>query len=297
MIVVGCCGTGGLKFEEYVKRFNAIELQETFYRRVKPTTLKKRREVAGEDFIFTMKAFQGITHPASSPTWRRSGWKPEPPEKYGLLRPTRENFELWQEILDNAEAISAKAVVIQLPPSFAFTDEAFEGVKEFFREVPSKVEVAIEFRHRSWFREDVGKWLYERGIIQALDPFTQPLIVKTEKAYFRLHGLAKGYRYQYTTEELKKLRDMMKKGYVMFNNLTMVEDCSRFLDLLAGGTGELPALRERLKDLKLKFPIKAKELVRRYGYIRVNGRTLEEALVGVDVLESEEVLLRLVEKG
>ncbi len=297
MIVAGCCGTGGLRFEEYVKKFNAIELQETFYRRVRPATLKKRREVAGESFIFTMKAFQGITHPASSPTWRRSGWKPEPPEKYGLLRPTKENLELWQEVLESAEALSAKAVVVQLPPSFMFTDEAFEDVKEFFGEMPSKVEVAIEFRHRSWFREDVGGWLYGKGIMQALDPFTQPRIVKTKRVYFRLHGLAKGYRYQYTTEELRKLKDMAEEGYVMFNNLAMVEDCSRFLDLLAGGTGELPPLRERLKHLRLKFPIEGKELVRRYGYIRVDGRTLEEVLKGVEVLESEEVLLKLVEEG
>lgn len=296
MIVVGCCGTGGLKFEEYVKRFRAIELQETFYRRVRPTTLKKRRELVGEEFTFTMKAFQGITHPASSPTWRRSGWKPDPPERYGLLKPTEENLELWQEILDNAEAVSAKAIVVQLPPSFVFTEDSFENVREFFRELPTKAEVAIEFRHHSWFREEVGKWLYEKGVMQALDPFTQSQIVRTKKAYFRLHGLARGYRYQYTTDELRKLKGMAKEGYVMFNNLAMVEDCSRFLDLLAGGTGELPALKERLKNLRLKFPIETEELVKRYGYIRVDGRTLEEALMGVDIIESEEVLLKLVEE-
>lgn len=296
MIVVGCCGTGGLKFEEYVKRFKAIELQETFYRRVRPATMKRRREVAGEEFTFTIKAFQGITHPATSPTWRRSSWKPDPPEKYGLLKPTRENMELWQEVLDNADAISAKAIVVQLPPSFKFTASSFEDLKGFFREMPSKVEVAVEFRHPSWFREDVGRWLHGKGILQAFDPFVQPRIFDVEKAYFRLHGLAKGYRYQYTTEELRKLKEIVREGYVMFNNLAMLEDCSRFMDLLAGGSGELPALKERLRYLKLKFPIKAKELIRRYGYIRVDGRTLEEALVGIETIESEESLLGLLGK-
>ena len=297
MIVIGCCGTGGLKFEDYVRKFDAIELQETFYRRVRPATLIRRREMAGESFRFTMKAFQGITHPASSPTWRRSGWRPEPPERYGLLSPTKENKGLWQEILENAEALSAEAIVVQLPPSFSRTEKNFENMKEFFTELPAKVKVAVEFRHGSWFVDEVGRWLDSRGILQALDPFTQPRISGFETVYFRLHGLAKGYRYQYTAKELGRLKGMIKDGYVMFNNLAMIEDCMRFRDVLGGGSGELPPFRERLRSFKLSFPIERDVLVKRYGYIRVGKKTLEEVLAHVDVIESQEVLMKLVEEG
>ncbi len=68
---VGCCGFPKAK-NEYYRQFKTIELQFTFYRLPKLETVRKWREEAPEDFIFTMKAFQGITHTYFTPTYRRS---------------------------------------------------------------------------------------------------------------------------------------------------------------------------------------------------------------------------------
>ena len=298
-LVVGCCGTGGLSLSRYLASFNAMEVQETFYRRVRAERLRGWRERAGDEFTFTMKAFQGLTHPASSPTWRRSEWKPS--KKHGLLKPTDENLELWEEVIDNAKALRAKVIVVQLPPSFKNVEECRKNLFAFFSKASLSVKIAIEFRHMSWFVPEIGSWMEEMGILQAFDPFAQKKIVRSDVLYFRLHGKEKGYRYQYKSEELRELKEMIKEGFVMFNNLAMLEDCNRFTDLLRGGSGEPLGLRRKaeLGYLRLKFPIKIKDVLVRYGYVRVDDRALKEALAGYrDVdLNSLEELIGLVEKG
>ena len=75
---VGCCGLAGMSLSRYAEEFEVVELQSTFYRLPKPKTAKRWRESVRSDFEFTMKVFQGVTHPVSSPTWRRAGsQKPE----------------------------------------------------------------------------------------------------------------------------------------------------------------------------------------------------------------------------
>jgi len=48
--------------------------------------------------------------------------------------------------------------------------------------------------------------------------------------YYRLHGF--DYKHKYTDEELEKLLRMSRKGYVMFNNIHMLDDALRFKKLL-----------------------------------------------------------------
>ena len=70
IVKVGCCGFPISK-NKYYDEFGIVELQTTFYNIPREKTLLKWREEAPEDFEFIVKAFQGITHPMSSPTWRR----------------------------------------------------------------------------------------------------------------------------------------------------------------------------------------------------------------------------------
>ena len=70
VVWVGCCGWAAAP-ARYVQQFRTIELQSTFYQ---PPALdlaaRWRRDVA-QDFRFCLKAWQLITHPASSPTYRK----------------------------------------------------------------------------------------------------------------------------------------------------------------------------------------------------------------------------------
>ncbi|RLE50833.1 MAG: DUF72 domain-containing protein, partial [Candidatus Methanomethylicota archaeon] len=92
-VKVGCCGwavRGGK--QAYYKEFSLIELQETFYKLPKVDTVKSWREEAPSSFEFAVKAWQAITHPTTSPTWKKAGVKipAEKADKYGNLQPTRE---------------------------------------------------------------------------------------------------------------------------------------------------------------------------------------------------------------
>jgi uncharacterized protein YecE (DUF72 family) len=64
---VGCCGfPRGRK--EYFRQFRLVEVQQTFYKMPDLETAIKWRQEAPTDFEFTLKAWQLITHPPTSPT-------------------------------------------------------------------------------------------------------------------------------------------------------------------------------------------------------------------------------------
>ncbi|MEM4417545.1 MAG: DUF72 domain-containing protein, partial [Nitrososphaerota archaeon] len=133
-VYVGCCGwavRGGRK--AYYRMFRTVELQETFYRVPRLETLERMRKEAPAGFIFNMKAWQAVTHPSDSPTWRRMKKPPGDLARYGHLKPTRENLKAWETILDMAETLRPRVVVIQTPPSFKATPKNVENAERFFR--------------------------------------------------------------------------------------------------------------------------------------------------------------------
>jgi len=75
---VGCCGFSMARVE-YYRRFPVVEIQQTFYNLPRIATAERwcrealacRPRNGPADFEFTMKAWQLITHEASSPTYRR----------------------------------------------------------------------------------------------------------------------------------------------------------------------------------------------------------------------------------
>ena len=235
---VGCCGLAGMGLSRYAEEFEVVELQSTFYRLPKPKTAKRWRESVRSDFEFTMKVFQGVTHPVSSPTWRRAGsQKPEAgAENYGYLKPTEENFGAWKRSMEICDIIDCKFCVVQLPPSFANKDENVKNLEAFFSSVERNAAIGIELRHRSWFEDTGWTRIAKRlELVHIVDPFMRLPLYDLGISYFRLHGLGKRpYAYRYSDEELKRLSRLVKgmRGYVMFNNIHMREDAKRFLALM-----------------------------------------------------------------
>ncbi|MEM2925930.1 MAG: DUF72 domain-containing protein [Candidatus Bathyarchaeia archaeon] len=242
---VGCCGfaiKGGMR--AYFETFRLVELQSTFYKLPKPDTAKRWREKAPEDFEFTMKAFQGLTHPPTSPTWRRAGFKPDPSmaSKIGFLKPTEENLRFWDKTRLIAEVLKAKIVVIQCPPTFAYSDESVSNLRAFFNSIRRDgLFLALELRNPSWSIEKAERLLEELSLILAVDPFKRsPVESKEGILYYRLHGLGpRPYAYRYTEEDMKRLyfdfvRPFLKvhrEIYVLWNNIAMAKDAKRFLEL------------------------------------------------------------------
>jgi uncharacterized protein YecE (DUF72 family) len=69
-INIGTCGFRGNKIE-YAELLSCVEIQHTFYQPPQIKTLERWRVEMPNDFEFTLKAWQLITHEAKSPTYKR----------------------------------------------------------------------------------------------------------------------------------------------------------------------------------------------------------------------------------
>ena len=67
---VGCCGFP-VSRPRYFKSFGVVEVESGFYQPPKPSTAERWRSEAPEGFQFMVKAWQLITHPPTSPTYRK----------------------------------------------------------------------------------------------------------------------------------------------------------------------------------------------------------------------------------
>ncbi len=248
MIKVGCCGWGFYKrgLKAYAKEFGLVEVQQTFYKLPLPQTAERWRKEVPEEFEFTCKAFQAITHPPTSPTWRRSGIEvtEETKNKYGLLRPTRENFEAWERTKEICETLKATVCVIQCPPTFGFTPENVKNLRKFFSEIDrGKLFLAWEPRG-DWkdHPEEIKKLCRELELTHVVDPMRREPLSDHPLCYLRLHGLNPreyDYDYRYTEAELKELARKLRKlekdhemVYCMFNNYAMYENAKQLTRLL-----------------------------------------------------------------
>jgi len=247
LIKAGCCGfavQGGIN--AYYKKFSLVELQSTFYKLPRLETAKKWRKAAPEGFEFTLKAFQAITHPVTSPTWRKAGVKVplERAERYGFLKPTDENIEAWESTRRIAEVLEAKVVVVQCPPTFIYSVATVTDINGFFNSINRDgLEIAWEPRNPSWLPEIVKILCDKLNLVHVVDPFKERTVTAyRELIYYRLHGLGKRmYVYKYTDEDHRRLYTEFvepytqygKEVYILWNNVAMAEDAERFQKLIS----------------------------------------------------------------
>jgi len=240
VIKVGCCGLQ-LKLSEYVRRLPVLEIDRSFYRLPKPSTAMRWREEAGESFEFALKAWQVITHPATSPTYRRAAISVESKENCGFFQPTREVLEAWERTKEVAQSLKAFAVLFQCPPSFVESERNISNMRRFFTTIDAGRLLLIWEPRGGWSTRAVEGLCRELGLVHCVDPLYEQPALEGRVAYFRLHGSrARGridYRHSYTDEELRLLAELCRgssaeKVYVLFNNLSMLRDAERFSSLL-----------------------------------------------------------------
>ncbi|MCX7911930.1 MAG: DUF72 domain-containing protein [Dehalococcoidales bacterium] len=233
-IRVGCCGfPSGRK--EYFRHFKLVEIQQTFYKMPEITTVRRWRDEAPDDFEFTVKASQLITHPPSSPTYRRAHLTiPSGTEDlYGYFRPTDQVFLAWEKLKGLARVLQARVILFQCPASFSESPENIGNMRGFFRRIADPAFIYVWEVRGTWQEETVRDLCTELGLVHGVDPFTG-LPLHGEIAYFRLHGGAH-YRHRYSEEELTRLKNMLEKypkAYVLFNNLNMRDDARTFMRML-----------------------------------------------------------------
>jgi len=232
-VKAGCCGfSRGVKY--YFRQFKLVEVQQTFYKLPKLDTALKWRELAPSDFEFTLKASQLITHPATSPTYRRAGVNIPAVQEghYGFFKPSDEVLQAWAETMRFAQALEAKVIVFQCPPSFRETSENVINLRRFFESAQASGFLLAWEPRGEWIERTIRSLCSELGLIHCVDPFERESL-HGETRYFRLHGGPR-YQHRYAEEELQWLRDKLedKETYVLFNNINMYNDALTFISLL-----------------------------------------------------------------
>lgn len=229
-VKIGCCGFR-LSRAEYFSRFPVVEVQQTFYQPPQIETLRRWREDAPPDFEFTIKAWQLITHEGASPTYRRM--KRELTEKErdecGAFRPTKIVREGWQVTRDCAEALGARRILFQCPARFKPSEINVANLRRFFSKVERASYVFLWEPRGEWPRELVGELCRELELVHVVDPLVERTATP-ERCYFRLH-VRRGGRNRYEDDELSELYAMLPRdttSYVLFNNVRMIDDATRF---------------------------------------------------------------------
>lgn len=234
---LGLCGFT-MAFDDYVREYNLVEVQQTFYEPPQDGTMRRWRASAPAAFEFTIKAWQLVTHDASSPTYRRlrSPLRPEERDGVGGFRPTPIVLRAWQRTLDCAAILRATAILLQCPASFRPTEEHVERMRTFFAAVERPAGVRMLWEPRgTWPDETVAGLCRELDLVHVVDPFVTTTVTP-EEPYLRLHGIS-GARHVYTDVELERLAQMLPpsgdaSAYVLFNNLPRVQDARRFRRIL-----------------------------------------------------------------
>ena len=212
-----------------------LEVQHTFYDPPSDQLLLKWRAVVPPDFEFTMKAWQLITHEASSPTYRRLK-HPIPPDDGPLLggfRLTDPVLRAWDRTLECARVLRATAVLLQCPQSFRPTAANVSRMRALLETVQRPQARLLWEPRGEWPDALVAKLCRDLQLVHVVDPMQRDTVTP-DSTYFRLHGTT-GSRHVHTKDELRRVRDLVEgrpSPYVLFNNLPRVGDAERFIDML-----------------------------------------------------------------
>ncbi|HEX2721309.1 MAG TPA: DUF72 domain-containing protein [Gemmatimonadaceae bacterium] len=235
---LGMCGFT-IGAAAYFKRFRVVEVQQTFYDPPPLATLEKWRRDAPPDFEFTMKAWQVITHPGTSRTYRRMRrtFDDQARAEAGGFRVNDTTLAAWATTLEAASTLEATAILFQCPPSFRPTDSNISAMHSFFNAIDRPAGVRFLWEPRGEWPDDLILALCRNlGLIHAVDPFIRPSLTPA-LLYWRLHGNKSHYA-NYNDEELRQIIAWLPENadidaYVMFNNIPRVADVKRFLELLS----------------------------------------------------------------
>jgi len=162
----------------YAERLSAVEINNTFYRMPRADVLARWAEQVPDGFRFALKASQQITH--------RKRLK-EAADAVAYF------FKIAVTLGDRMGP-----VLIQLPPNLK---KDLPRLADFLAVLPPASRCAFEFRHESWFEEDVFEAL--RGSGSALcvaedEELATPFVATTGWGYLRLR------RQDYGEEDLRE---------------------------------------------------------------------------------------------
>ena len=154
----------------YATKFPSVEINNTFYRLPKESVLLDWASQVPETFTFAIKASQRITH---------------------FARLKEEAASPLEYLLKTTSSLGGRLgpILFQLPPNMK---KDLPRLRGFLGLLPPGRRFAIEFRHESWFDDDVCDALRERDValvVAEQDDFKCPVLSTASWGYLRLHRL------------------------------------------------------------------------------------------------------------
>jgi uncharacterized protein YecE (DUF72 family) len=189
----------------YATVFDTVEVNNTFYRLPDISTFESWREQAPAGFLMAIKASRFLTH----------------------LKKLKDPEEPIARLFDEAAGLKQVLgpVLYQLPGNFPINLERFE---RFLAALPRRQQHVVEFRHTSWYVQEVYDLMERRRVALCLHdkagseingPFVGPFV------YVRFHGTSGHYTGSYSEEALAawaaRLVERWRAGqdvYAYFNN-------------------------------------------------------------------------------
>jgi uncharacterized protein YecE (DUF72 family) len=168
--------------EFYCRRFQTVEINNSFYKLPDAATLRTWRETAPPGFIFAAKGSRFITH-------MKKLKDPEPPLATFLERMAVLGDKLGP-------------VIFQLPPRWSFNPAR---LRHFLAALPKGRRYALELRDPSWINAEALEALAERNAafcIYELAGYLSPKEVTADFVYIRLHGPGAAYQGSYDRRTL-----------------------------------------------------------------------------------------------
>ncbi|HXT63898.1 MAG TPA: DUF72 domain-containing protein [Pyrinomonadaceae bacterium] len=169
----------------YAQRLPAVEINNTFYRLPQPTMVENWKAQVPQGFRFSIKATQRITH----------------------IKRLKNCAEETKYLMETAALLGEQlgVVLFQLPPN---SKKDSERLREFLDCLPEQTRAAFEFRHESWFDDEMFQLLQVKNCsLVVSDTDEKPLTSITTTAdwgYLRLRRTA------YSDEDLKDWMQRVK---------------------------------------------------------------------------------------
>ena len=169
----------------YSERFSTTEVNYTFHRIPSAKTIENWKAQTPARFRFTLKAPQKVTH-------------------YARLRDCSDTIRYFHDV---TSALGEKrgAVLFQLPPNFK---KDLVLLADFVNGLPSGMRAAFEFRHESWFADEVYETLKTADAalcIADMEEITTPPVATATFGYLRLR------REDYGSADVKRWANIVQE--------------------------------------------------------------------------------------
>jgi uncharacterized protein YecE (DUF72 family) len=168
----------------YAERLSTTEVNYTFHRIPSPKSIQNWWEGTPEHFKFSLKAPQKVTH-------------------FAKLRNCGDTLRYFYQVISDLEA-KLGVVLFQLPPAFK-KDAPLLG--DFLNDIPSGMRAAFEFRHTSWFDDEVFELLKGKNVALCIadsETVATPWVATADYGYLRLR------REDYQTEDVARWAEAIK---------------------------------------------------------------------------------------